>query len=57
VFEVSGKLFGLKFTKSDEIPVYHPDVEAYEVTDLKGNHVAVYLWIIFLEQANVVVLG
>lgn len=41
VFDVAGQLFGLKFTKSNEIPVYHPDVEAYEVTDLKGNHVAV----------------
>ncbi len=43
VFNISGKLFGLHFTKSDEIPVYHPDVETYEVTDENGKHVAVLL--------------
>lgn len=41
VFEVAGRLFGLQFVKSDNIPVYHPDVEAYEVKDANGNHVAV----------------
>jgi len=41
VFEVAERLFGLQFIKSDDIPVYHPDVEAYEVKDAKGNHVAV----------------
>ncbi|MDD4148560.1 MAG: M3 family metallopeptidase [Bacteroidales bacterium] len=41
VFNVSGKLFGLNFTKTDELPIYHPDVEAYEVTDENGEHIAV----------------
>jgi len=41
VFEVAERLFGLQFIKSDDIPVYYPDVEAYEVKDAKGNHVAV----------------
>ncbi len=41
VFDVSGKLFGLKFTRDNSIPVYHPDAEAYIVTDNDGNHVAV----------------
>lgn len=41
VFEVAERLFGLQFIKSDDIPVYHPDVEAYEVKDANGNHVAV----------------
>lgn len=41
VFDVAGKLFGLQFVKNDDIPVYHKDVEAYEVQDLDGNHVAV----------------
>ncbi|MDD3859363.1 MAG: M3 family metallopeptidase, partial [Bacteroidales bacterium] len=41
VFEVAGRLFGLQFVKSDNIPIYHPDVEAYEVKDANGNHVAV----------------
>ncbi|HEY9115974.1 MAG TPA: M3 family metallopeptidase, partial [Bacteroidales bacterium] len=33
VFYVSNQLFGLNFIPNDSIPVYHPDVEAYEVTD------------------------
>jgi len=41
VFDVAGKLFGLQFNKRDDIPVYHPDAETYEVTDLNGNHIAV----------------
>ncbi|MDY0313809.1 MAG: M3 family metallopeptidase [Bacteroidales bacterium] len=41
VFEVSNKLFGLNFIKSDNIPIYHPDVEAYEVKDDEGEMVAV----------------
>jgi len=41
IFEVAGRLFGLQFVKSDNIPIYHPDVEAYEVKDANGNHVAV----------------
>jgi len=51
VFEVSGKLFGLKFKKADNIPVYNPDVQAFEVTDLNGNHVAV-LYMDYFPRAN-----
>ncbi|MDR2010824.1 MAG: M3 family metallopeptidase [Bacteroidales bacterium] len=41
VFDVSGKLFGLNFKKDNSIPVYHPDAEAYVVTNNNGDHVAV----------------
>jgi peptidyl-dipeptidase Dcp len=34
-------LYGLRFTKLDDVPVYHPDVTAYEVTR-SGAHVG--LW-------------
>lgn len=42
-FYCAGRLFGLKFTEVDDAPSYHPDVRVYEVTDRKGNHVAVFL--------------
>jgi peptidyl-dipeptidase Dcp len=42
VFKTANKLFGLKFVQNSEIPVYHPDVIAYQVTDEAGNHVAVF---------------
>ena len=41
VFGLAGKLYGLKFTKNEKIPVYHDEVEAYEVTDANGKYLAV----------------
>lgn len=41
VFGLAEKLYGLKFSKNTNIPVYHPEVDAYEVTDENGNYVAV----------------
>lgn len=41
VFYVTHQLFGLKFVPNSSIPVYHPDVQAYEVfeevKDANGN--------------------
>lgn len=40
-FMLANKLFGLTFVERPEIPVYHPEVEAYEVFDRDGSHLAV----------------
>lgn len=42
VFTTAGKLYGLKFEKNDNIPVYHPDVTAYEVKDRDGKFLSVF---------------
>ncbi len=42
VFTVANKLYGLNFKKLDNIPVYHPEVEVYEVTDADGSHLAIF---------------
>ncbi len=42
VFSTAKKLFGLSFTKVDDIEVYHEDVQTYEVKDNNGNHLAVF---------------
>ncbi|MFN3170735.1 MAG: M3 family metallopeptidase [Hyphomicrobiales bacterium] len=42
-FATAGRLFGLSFKQRDDIPVYHPDVRAYEVLGPSGEHVAVFL--------------
>ena len=42
VFTVANKLYGLNFKKLDNIAVYNPEVEVYEVTDADGSHVAVF---------------
>lgn len=41
IFKITRKLFGLKFKKQTNIPVYHPEVETYEVTDEQDNHIAI----------------
>ncbi|MCU0355044.1 MAG: M3 family metallopeptidase [Cytophagales bacterium] len=42
VFAIAGKLFGLRFVENKAVPVYHPEVTAYDVTDESGNFVAVF---------------
>lgn len=37
VFGLATKLFGYKFKKNKNIPVYHPDVEAFDVYDRDGK--------------------
>lgn len=42
VFGLANKLYGISFKENKEIPVYHPDVKAYEVTDHDGSYLAVF---------------
>ena len=42
VFDIAGKLYGLKFVKTDKIDTYHPDVQAYEVYDENDQFTAVF---------------
>jgi peptidyl-dipeptidase Dcp len=41
VFGLATKLYGITFKENKNIPVYHPDVEAYEVFDKDGKYLAV----------------
>ncbi|GAB4370664.1 MAG: M3 family metallopeptidase [Calditrichia bacterium] len=41
-FMVANKLFGITFTRRDDIPTYHPDVEAFEVKDADGSHIGIF---------------
>jgi peptidyl-dipeptidase Dcp len=41
VFGLATRLYGLHFTKNTSIPVYHPEVEAFDVTDSNGKFIAV----------------
>ncbi len=42
-FDTAHRLFGLNFTPRTDIPVYHSDVRAWEVTDTDGRHVGLFL--------------
>ncbi len=41
VFGLATRLYGIHFTKNSNIPVYNPEVDAYEVTDKNGKFLAV----------------
>ena len=41
VFGLATQLYGLQFVKNEDIPVYHPEVEAFEVKDKDGQFVSV----------------
>ena len=42
VFSLANRLYGITFRENKEIPVYHPDVKAYEVFDKDGSYLAVF---------------
>lgn len=42
-FDCAGRLFGLQFTARHDLPVYHPDVRAYEVRDAQGSLVGIFM--------------
>jgi peptidyl-dipeptidase Dcp len=41
-FDVAEKLYGIRFVKRDDIAVYHPDVEVFEVVEADGIHIGIF---------------
>ena len=41
VFGLATKLYGITFRENKQIPIYHPDVKAYEVFDANDSYLAV----------------
>lgn len=42
VFGLATRLYGITFHKNTSVPVYHPDVEAYDVLDKDGSYLALF---------------
>ena len=42
-FYTASRLFGLGFSERHDVPLYHPDVRAWEVTAKDGAHVGLFL--------------
>ena len=42
IFGLATRLYGITFRENKDIPVYHPDVKAYEVLDRDGSYLAVF---------------
>jgi peptidyl-dipeptidase Dcp len=43
LFDTARRLFGVTFEERRDIPVYHPDVRAFEARDTDGTHRGVFL--------------
>jgi peptidyl-dipeptidase Dcp len=41
MFMVAGKLYGVKFERRKDIPVFHPEVETFEVKEEDGTHLGI----------------
>jgi len=41
-FDCATRLFGVRFTERKDIPVWHPDVRVWDVTDASGKHKALF---------------
>ncbi len=41
-FDVAEKLYGIKFIKRNDIQVYHPDVEVFEVLEADETHLGIF---------------
>jgi peptidyl-dipeptidase Dcp len=50
-FKLADILYGLNFERRADVPVYHPDVKAYEVTDDNGKFLAL-LYLDFFPRAG-----
>lgn len=42
VFYAANRAYGLQFKQRDDIPLYHPDMKAYEVIDKDGQSLALF---------------
>jgi peptidyl-dipeptidase Dcp len=42
-FYVANRLYGVEFTEVEGIPTYHPEVRTYEVTDVDGSHLGIFM--------------
>ena len=52
VFEVAKKLYGIEFHERGDLPVYHPDVVAYEVTEADGELIGYFLFDFFMRSSK-----
>jgi len=41
-FYVANRLYGITFTPRPDLPVYHPEVKAWEVKDADGTHLSIF---------------
>ncbi|MDP5054772.1 MAG: M3 family metallopeptidase [Congregibacter sp.] len=52
VFDVANKLYGIVFRERADLPVYHPDVLTYEVTEADGSLIGYFLFDFFARPSK-----
>tara|TARA_R110001592_G_scaffold363396_2_gene687636 strand:+ start:54154 stop:56169 length:2016 start_codon:yes stop_codon:yes gene_type:complete len=52
VFDVAQKLYGVTFKRRTDVPVYHPEVEAYEVSEADGALIGYFLFDYFMRPSK-----
>lgn len=52
MFDIANRLFGIRFHKRSDIPVYHDEVETYEVLDREGKHLSVFYMDLFPREGK-----
>lgn len=50
-FDVATRLFGITFEERPDVPVYHPDVKAFEVMEEDGRHIGL-LFVDYFPRAS-----
>ncbi len=51
-FDTANRLWGITFTLREDVPVYHPDVQAWEVRDADGSLLGLYLTDYFARESK-----
>jgi peptidyl-dipeptidase Dcp len=51
-FYVATQLYGLTFKRRHDVPVYHQDVETWEVSDADGSHIGLFLADYFMRPSK-----
>lgn len=51
-FELAHRLFGLTFQRRQDLPVWHPEQQAFEVKDRDGTHLAVLYMDFFARESK-----
>ncbi|QKG79557.1 M3 family metallopeptidase [Tenuifilum thalassicum] len=54
VFKLTEKLYGLKYEKRNDLPVYHPDCEVYEVKESDDKHLGILYLDFFPRESKTV---
>ena len=51
-FTLADRLYGLQFTKRDDLPVWHEDQQVYEVKEKDGPHIGILYMDLFSRESK-----